>query len=193
MIRTFLFFILLMFFTSCMEVEHHVYGSKNDIKVRIEILANHSMVQLSNNQTGGDVMGDAADKFRSIGKGITVKESLREKNGEIYDVVSGAFSVKSKNNQFSDYTLLFENDQVVIPTPFDNSEWNDENSYLFTDSKYSVFITKNIFPNVSAAYTLRPNGKIREVDLKIKGDSYIVEFPLLWWLNGNVIGVALVK
>lgn len=193
MIRTFLFFILLMFFTSCMEVEHHVYGSKNDIKVRIEILANHSMVQLSNNQTGGDVMGDAADKFRSIGKGITVKESLREKNGEIYDVVSGAFSVKSKNNQFSDYTLLFENDQVVIPTPFDNSEWNDESSYLFTDSKYSVFITKNIFPNVSAAYTLRPNGKIREVDLKIKGDSYIVEFPLLWWLNGNVIGVALVK
>ena len=193
MIRTFLFSILLMFFTSCMEVEHHVYGSKNDIKVRIEILANHSMVQLSDNQTGGDVMGDAADKFRSIGKGITVKESLREKNGEIYDVVSGAFSVKSKNNQFSDYDLLFEKNQVIIPTPFDNSEWNDENSYLFADSKYSVFIAKKIFPNASAAYTLRPNGKIREVDLKIKGDSYIVEFPLLWWLNGNVIGVALVK
>ena len=138
-------------------------------------------------------MGDAADKFRSIGKGITVKESLREKNGEIYDVVSGAFSVKSKNNQFSDYDLLFEKNQVIIPTPFDNSEWNDENSYLFADSKYSVFIAKKIFPNASAAYTLRPNGKIREVDLKIKGDSYIVEFPLLWWLNGNVIGVALVK
>lgn len=37
--------ILMMFFTSCMEVEHHVYGSKSDIKIRFVILANHSMVQ----------------------------------------------------------------------------------------------------------------------------------------------------
>ena len=75
--------ILMMFFTSCMEVEHHVYGSKNDIKIRFEILANHSMVQMSDNQTGGDVMGDAADQFRAAGKGIIVKESTREKAGEI--------------------------------------------------------------------------------------------------------------
>ena len=51
-----------------MEVEHHVYGNKNDIKIRFEILANHSMVQMSDNQTGGDVMGDAADQFRAAGK-----------------------------------------------------------------------------------------------------------------------------
>lgn len=176
-----------------MEVEHHVYGSKSDIKIRFEILANHSMVQLSDNQTGGDVMGDAATQFRTVGKGMVVKEYKREKNGETYDVVSGTFSTNSKSNDFSAYAPLFEKDKIIIPTPFDNSEWNDNNSYLLASSSYSVFVVKSLFPNASAAYTLRHNGKIHEVDLKIKGDSYIIEFPILWWLNGNVDAVILTK
>ena len=61
MFRFSLLFLFMIVLTSCMEVEHHVYGNKNDIKIRFEILANHSMVQLSDNQTGGDAMGDAAD------------------------------------------------------------------------------------------------------------------------------------
>lgn len=185
--------ILMMFFTSCMEVEHHVYGSKKDVKVRFEILANHSMVQLSDNQTGGDVMGDVATQFRAVDKGMVVKEYKREKNGETYDVVSGTFSTNSKNNDFSAYAPLFEKDKIIIPTPFDNSEWNDDNSYLFASSTYSVFVVKSLFPKASAAYTLRHNGKIHEVDLKIKGESYIIEFPILWWLNGNVDAVILTK
>ena len=182
-----------MFLTSCMEVEHHVYGSKKDIKVRFEILADHAMVQLSDNQTGGDVMGDAAAQFRTIGKDMIVKEYRREKNGEIYDVVSGSFSTNSKNKDFSDYAPLFERDKIIIPTPFDKSEWDDENSYLFTNSTYSVYVAKAIFPTASTAYTLRHNGQIREIDLKIKGDSYVAEFPILWWLNGNVDAVVLTK
>jgi len=193
MFRFSLLFIFMIVLTSCMEVEHHVYGNKNDIKIRFEILANHSMVQMSDNQTGGDVMGDAADQFRAAGKGIIVKESSREKAGEIYDVVSGTFSTNSKNNDFSAYAPLFEKDKIIIPTPFDNSEWNDDNSYLFASSTYSVFVVKSLFPKASAAYTLRHNGKIHEVDLKIKGDSYIIEFPILWWLNGNVDAVILAK
>lgn len=63
-----------MYLTSCMEVVHHVYGSKKDVKIRFEVLANHSMVQLSDNQTGGAVMGDAAAQFQAIGKGKVVKE-----------------------------------------------------------------------------------------------------------------------
>ena len=184
---------VMMFLTSCMEVEHHVYGSKKDVKVRFEILANHSMVQLSDNQTGGDVMGDAATQFRAVGKGMVVKEYKREKNGETYDVVSGTFSANSKNKDFSDYAPLFEKDKIIIPTPFDNSEWDDDNSYLFTNSTYSVYIAKTLCPTASAAYTLRHNGQIREIDLKIKGDTYIAEFPILWWLNGNVDGVILTK
>lgn len=176
-----------------MEVEHHVYGNKNDIKIRFEILANHSMVQMSDNQTGGDVMGDAADQFRTVGKGMVVKEYRREKDGEIYDVVSGTFSTNSKNNDFSVYAPLFEKDKILVPTPFDNTEWNDENSYLFANSTYSVFVAKSLFPNASAAFTLRHNGQVREIDLKIKGDSYIAEFPILWWLNGNVDAVVLTK
>lgn len=184
---------VIMFLTSCMEVEHHVYGSKKDVKVRFEILANHSMVQLSDNQTGGDVMGDAATQFRAVGKGMVVKEYKREKNGETYDVVSGTFSANSKNKDFSDYAPLFEKDKIIIPTPFDNSEWDDDNSYLFTNSTYSVYVAKTLCPTASAAYTLRHNGQIREIDLKIKGDTYIAEFPILWWLNGNVDGVILTK
>lgn len=184
---------VMMFLTSCMEVEHHVYGTKKDVKVRFEILANHSMVQLSDNQTGGDVMGDAATQFRAVGKGMVVKEYKREKNGETYDVVSGTFSANSKNNDFSDYAPLFEKDKIIIPTPFDNSEWNNDNSYLFTNSTYSVYVAKTLCPTASAAYTLRHNGQIREIDLKIKGDTYIAEFPILWWLNGNVDGVVLTK
>lgn len=176
-----------------MKVEHHVYGSKKDVKVRFEILANHSMVQLSDNQTGGDVMGDAAAQFRAVGKGMVVKEYKREKNGETYDVVSGTFSANSKNKDFSDYAPLFEKDKIIIPTPFDNSEWDDDNSYLFTNSTYSVYVAKTLCPTASAAYTLRHNGQIREIDLKIKGDTYIAEFPILWWLNGNVDGVILTK
>ena len=191
--RSFLFIIFIMFLTSCMEVEHHVYGSKKDIKVRFEILADHAMVQLSDNQTGGDVMGDAAAQFRTIGKDMIVKEYRREKNGEIYDVVSGSFSTNSKNKDFSDYAPLFERDKIIIPTPFDKSEWDDENSYLFTNSTYSVYVAKAIFPTASTAYTLRHNGQIREIDLKIKGDSYVAEFPILWWLNGNVDAVILTK
>lgn len=183
----------MMFLTSCMEVEHHVYGSKKDVKVRFEILANHSMVQLSDNQTGGDVMGDAATQFRAVGKGMVVKEYKREKNGETYDVVSGTFSANSKNKDFSDYAPLFEKDKIIIPTPFDNSEWDDDNSYLFTNSTYSVYVAKTLCPTASAAYTLQHNGQIREIDLKIKGDTYIAEFPILWWLNGNVDGVILTK
>lgn len=179
--------------TSCMEVEHHVYGSKKNVKICFEILANHSMVQLSDNQTGGDVMGDAAAQFRSVGKGMAVKEYKREKNGETYDVVSGTFFTNSNNKDFSDYAPLFEKDKIIIPTPFDNSEWDDSNSYLFTNSSYSVFVAKALFPTASAAFTLRSNGKKREVDLKIKGDSFIVEFPILWWLNGNVDAVVLTK
>lgn len=182
-----------MFLTSCMEVEHHVYGTKKDVEVRFEILANHSMVQLSDNQTGGDVMGDVATQFRAVGKGMVVKEYKREKNGETYDVVSGTFSTNSKNKDFSDYAPLFEKDKIIIPTPFDNSEWNDDNSYLFTNSTYSVYVAKTLCPTASAAYTLRHNGQIREIDLKIKGDTYIAEFPILWWLNGNVDGVILTK
>lgn len=184
---------VMMFLTSCMEVEHHVYENKNDIKIRFEILVNHSMIQMSDNQTGGDVMGDAADQFRAAGKGIIVKESSREKAGEIYDVVSGTFSTNSKNNDFSAYAPLFEKDKIIIPTPFDNSEWNDDNSYLFTNSTYSVHVAKALCPTASAAYTLRHNGQIREIDLKVKGDSYIAEFPILWWLNGNVDAVVLTK
>ena len=184
---------LMMLLTSCMEVEHHVYGSKKDVKVRFEILANHSMVQLSDDQTGGDAMGDAAAQFRAVGKGMIVKEYKREKNGELYDVVSGIFSANSNNKEFLAYAPLFEKDKIIIPTPFDNSEWNDENSYLFTNSTYSVYIAKTIFPTASAAYTLRHNGQIREIDLKIKGNSYIAEFPILWWLNGNVDAVILTK
>ena len=96
----------MMFLTSCMEVEHHVYGSKKDVKVRFEILANHSMVQLSDNQTGGDVMGDAATQFRAVGKGMVVKEYKREKNGETYDVVSGTFSANSKKRFFGLRTIV---------------------------------------------------------------------------------------
>ena len=176
-----------------MEVEHQVYGSKKDVKVRFEILAHHSMVQLSDNQTGGDVMGDAATQFRAVGKGMVVKEYKREKNGETYDVVSGTFSANSKNKDFSDYAPLFEKDKIIIPTPFDNSEWDDDNSYLFTNSTYFVYVAKTLCPTASAAYTLRHNGQIREIDLKIKGDTYIAEFPILWWLNGNVDGVILTK
>ena len=193
MFRFSLLFIFMIVLTSCMEVEHYVYGNKNDIKIRFEILANHSMVQMSDNQTGGDVMGDAADQFRAAGKGIIVKESTREKADEIYDVVSGTFSTNSKSNDFSAYAPLFEKDKIIIPTPFDISEWNDDNSYLFASSTYSVFVVKSLFPNASAAYTLRHNGKIHEVDLKIKGDSYIIEFPILWWLHGNVDAVILTK
>ncbi|MBR4347797.1 MAG: hypothetical protein IKP90_02495 [Fibrobacter sp.] len=185
--------ILMLFFTSCIEVEHHVYGSKNDIKIQYEILANHSMVQISDNETGGEIMSDMADKFRSVSKGMIVKESLREKDGELYDVVSGTFSIKDKRNDFSAYEPLFEKDQMLIPTPFDNSEWDNDNSYMVANSKYSVFVAKSLFPNASAAYTVRPNGKIREVDLKIRGDSYIIDLPILWWLNGNVAGVILAK
>ena len=176
-----------------MEVEHHVYGSKSDIKICFEILANHSMVQKSDSQTGGDVMGDAADQFRATGKGIIVKESSREKAGEIYDVISGTFSTNSKNKDFAAYAPLFEKDKIIIPTPFDNSEWDNDNSYLFASSTYSVFVDKSLFPNASGAYTLRHNGKIHEVNLKIKGDSYIIEFPILWWLNGNVDAVMVTK
>lgn len=185
--------VVIMLLTSCMEVEHYVYGSKKDIKVRLEILANHAMVQLSDNQTGGDAMGDIAAQFQSIDKGMVVKEYKRAKDGETYDVVSGTFSTNSKNKEFSNYAPLFETDRVVIPTPFDNSEWNDENSYLFTNSTYSIFVAKTLFPVASAAYTLRYNGQMREVDLNVKGDSYIVEVPILWWLNGNVDAVILTK
>jgi hypothetical protein len=64
---------------------------------------------------------------------------------------------------------------------------------MVANSKYTVYIIKSLFPKASAAYTILPNGKNREVDLKIRGDSYIIEFPILWWLNGNVAGVILAK
>ena len=155
---------------------------------------NHALVEMSDNQSGGDVMGDYADQFRAAGKEIDVKQSRIKRNGEVYDVISCTFSPNSKN--FSEYALIYEKDKVIIPTVYDSSDAGSEQidasvSYMYADMKYSVFVAKSIFPNATVAFTRRPNGKFREVNLTIKEDLYVIKFPMLWLLNGNVNAIVL--
>lgn len=193
-IRSLLLFLFIMLLTSCVEVDHYVYGSKNNPKIRLEFSMNHALVEMSDNQSGGDVMGDYADQFRAAGKEIDVKQSRIKRNGEVYDVISCTFSPNSKN--FSEYALIYEKDKVIIPTVYDSSDAGSEQidasvSYMYADMKYSVFVAKSIFPNATVAFTRRPNGKFREVNLTIKEDLYVIKFPMLWLLNGNVNAIVL--
>ena len=194
MLRLLGFLVITAILTSCVEVDHYVYGSKNNPKIRLEFSMNHALVEMSDNQSGGDVVGDYVDQFRAVGKEIDVKQSKTKRNGEVYDVISCVFSPNSKN--LSEYALIYEKDKVIIPTVYDSSDAGSEQidasvSYMYADMKYSVFVAKSIFPNATVAFTRRPNGKFREVNLTIKEDLYVIKFPMLWLLNGNVNAIVL--
>ncbi len=196
MFRLLIFFVFMMLFSSCVEVEHYVYGSKNNTKVRLELYMNHALVEMTDDQSGGDLIGDYADQFRTSGKGVDVKQGKLERNGETYDVITCSFSPNANN--FSEYALIFEKDKIIIPTVYDSSDTRNEDvdaygSFLYADMKYSVFVAKSIFPNATAAFTRRPNGKLREVALTTKDDLYVVKFPMLWLMKGNVNAVVLAK